>query len=66
MISNRGLPPLNNLKSIVIDFEKKEFKINDFDIKHCTNVEISANGGEWCISIENYDESLTLKKKFNN
>lgn len=46
-----SIDPLRGLKTVSLDFEKKQFSVNGVDIGHCTDVEISFHDGIWTVNL---------------
>ena len=63
MDNNITLPLVEDLKSIVFDFEHGKFTVNDYDIGHCTDISVNYCNGYWKLSFAIGCDNMTLKKK---
>ena len=63
MDNKKTLPFVENLKSIVFDFEHGKYTVNGYDISHCTDLSVTFHNGYWNLSFEMGSDSITLKKK---
>ena len=66
-MDNKKLPLVEELKSIVFDFEHGKYTVNNCDVGHCSEISVIFHDGYWHIFVGATGNSVTLKyKKTNN